>query len=123
MIGVWVREVLLFFVMPSGIIGSYVEVGYRGEKDWESSLRLSSVEAVEDGGGSVSARSWEVVVKRRFGGIGNDVHARAWPIRWRQGRHTDPIEGSWNSERFMVAGIDIDYDVGAEPFSYRSLGP
>lgn len=94
MIGVWVREVLLFLIMPSGIIGSYVEVGYRGEKDWESSLRLSSVEAVEDGGGSVSARSWEVVVKRRFVGVGNDVHARAWAIRWRQGQHTDPIEGS-----------------------------
>ena len=94
MIGVWVREVLLFLVMPSGIIGSYVELEDRGEGDWESSLRLSSMEAVEDGGGSVSARSWEVVVKRRFRGIGNDVHARAWAIRWRQGRHTDPIEGS-----------------------------
>ena len=92
MIGVWVREVLLFLAMPSGIIGSYVEVGYRGEKDWESSFRLSSVEAVEDGGGSISARSG--VFKRRFAGVGNDLHARAWAIRWRQGRHTDPIEGS-----------------------------
>ena len=84
----------MFLVMPSGIIGSYVELGDRGESVWESSLSFSIVEAVEDGGGSVSAGSWEVVVKRRFRGIGNDVHARAWAIRWRQGRHTDPIEGS-----------------------------
>ena len=123
MIGVWVRERFLFLVMPSGIIGSYVELEDRCVSDWEIPSRLSSVEAVEDRGGSVSARLWEVVVKRRFGGNGNDVHARAWAIRWRQGRHTDPIEGNWNSERFMVAGIDIDCDGGAELFPQSSLGP
>ena len=56
----------------------------------------------------MSARSWEVVVKRRFLGFENRGSACAWAILWRQGRHTDPNGGSWNSERFMFTGACVE---------------
>ena len=46
------------------------------------------------------ARSVEVVVKRR---VWEALNACARAILWRQGRHTDPNEGSWNNVRFIVA--------------------
>ena len=61
-------------------------------------------EALEDVG-VVSARKWVVVVRERFGGIWKEGNACARAILWRQGRQTDPNEGSWNSERFMIAGL------------------
>lgn len=52
--------------------------------------------------GFVSARSVEVVVKRRVWGA---LNACPRAILWRQGRHTDPNEGSWNNVRFIVAAL------------------
>lgn len=68
--GVWVREGFCFRVRPAGIIGSFRGLENAGANDLERSASLPAAEVLEDVG-IVTARSWEVVVKRRFGGVRN----------------------------------------------------
>lgn len=104
MTGVCVREGFFFRARPAGITGAFAGLGISDANDWERLSRLP-VGEVEEDVGFVSARTWEVVIRRRLGGVWNGGDACARAMFWRQGRHTDPIDGNWNSERFMVAAL------------------
>ena len=79
-------------------------------------MRLPVAEGLGDVG-FVSARSVEVVVKRRVCGA---LNACTRANLWRQGRHIDPNEGSWDNERFIVAASwhESSYDLRAEVRDY-----
>lgn len=109
--GMSVREGLRSRARPAGITESIGVLENGDVNGRESSARLRIAEVEEDVE-SASVRLREVVVKRRFWEIryGRNPWARA--SLWQQGKRTDPNEGSWNSERFMVVALYIRRDGG-----------